>query len=100
MVVQHDRIRAGLLAYPPGDVVGEHAHLESDEVFHIISGSARFVIDDQPLHVGAGDLLHVGAGERHAIHVTGDVPLVMLAAVSPNRDDAWVAAQQRADADA
>jgi quercetin dioxygenase-like cupin family protein len=89
MVVQHERIRAGLLGYAAGAVVGLHAHLQSDEVFHLLSGAATFVVDGVPHEVAAGDLLFVEAGERHEIRVH-DAPIVLLAAVAPNLDDAWI----------
>jgi quercetin dioxygenase-like cupin family protein len=92
MVVQGSSMRAGLLGYMAGDVVGEHAHRESDEVFLILSGDATFYVDDEPVTVTDGDLLYLTAGERHEIRV-GDRPLKLLAAVAPNLDDAWVADQ-------
>lgn len=94
MVVQESRLRAGLLGFAAGAVVGEHAHLESDEIFHVVEGRATFVVDDVPHETGPGDLLHVAAGERHEIRVH-DAPLVLLAVVAPNLDDAWVAQPAR-----
>lgn len=88
MVIQQARVRAGLLRYAAGDTVPEHAHRESDEIFFVVSGRPTFVIDGRPVAVERGSLLHVSAGEVHGI-VVGDEPLLLLAAVSPNLDDAW-----------
>lgn len=89
MVVQEGPLRAGVLALAAGAEIDEHAHLESSEVFHIVSGRAIFDIDDVPHELAPGDLLFVGAGERHGIRVHADEPLVMVIAVAPNLDDAW-----------
>lgn len=87
---QEPRLRAGTLAYAAGDTVGLHAHLESDEIFFVISGSAEFTIDGQAVELQEGDMLHAAGGERHAI-VAGSAGLVLLAVVAPNLDDAWIA---------
>jgi len=89
MLVFEDRVRSAFLGYAAGDSVHLHAHLESDEIFFVVSGSATFQIEGETVSVAAGDLLHVGAGEQHAILIP-DEPLVLLAVVAPNRDDAWV----------
>lgn len=88
MVIQEPRVRAGLVRYAAGDTVPEHAHRESDEVFFVVSGSPTFVINGRQVPVERGSLLHVSAGETHGIDV-GSEPLLLLAAVSPNIDDAW-----------
>ena len=88
MVVQQARVRAGLLRYAAGDTVPEHAHRESDEVFYVVSGHPTFVIDGRPIVVEPGSLMHVSAGEVHGI-VVGEEPLLLMAVVSPNLDDAW-----------
>jgi quercetin dioxygenase-like cupin family protein len=90
MVVQHGHIRAGVLGFAAGTDVDDHAHLESGEVFHMLSGRATFRIDGKLHELGPGDLLFVAAGERHGIQIHQDEPVVMLVAVAPNLDDAWV----------
>jgi mannose-6-phosphate isomerase-like protein (cupin superfamily) len=89
MLVFENGIRSAFLGYAAGDSVHLHAHLESDEVFFVVSGSATFQVEEESFEVGRGDFLHVAAGERHAILVPNE-PLVLLAVVAPNRDDAWV----------
>lgn len=89
MLVLEERVRSAFLGYAPGDSVHLHAHLESDEVFFVVSGSAELDVAGEVVAAAAGDLLHVGAGELHAIRVGVD-GLVLLAVVAPNRDDAWV----------
>lgn len=89
MLVFDERVRSAFLGYAPGDSVHLHAHLESDEVFFVVSGSAEFHVAGEAVATAAGDLLHVGAGELHEIRI-GDDGLVLLAVVAPNLEDAWV----------
>jgi quercetin dioxygenase-like cupin family protein len=58
----------------------------------MLSGRATFRINGEPYEAGPGDLLFVPAGERHGIQIHDDEPVVMLVAVAPNLDDAWVPA--------
>lgn len=89
MLVSEARVRSAFLGYAPGDSVHLHAHLESDEVFFVVSGSAEFDVAGEVVSAAAGDLLHVLAGELHAIRIGAD-GLVLLAVIAPNLDDAWV----------
>jgi mannose-6-phosphate isomerase-like protein (cupin superfamily) len=94
MVVNESRLRTAMLGYAPGDRVHLHAHLDSDEIFYVVAGHARFVVDDRTIEAAPGDLLHIRAGGRHAFWVH-DEPLVLLAVVAPNLDDAWVPDEER-----
>lgn len=89
MECQERRLRAGTLAYAAGDTVRLHAHLESDEIFFVVSGSGQFTVDGQDVEMHEGDMLHAAAGELHAI-TAGPGGLVLLAIVAPNLDDAWM----------
>jgi quercetin dioxygenase-like cupin family protein len=89
MECQEARLRAGTLAYAAGDTVGLHAHMRSDEIFFVVSGSAQFTVDGEEVEMQEGDMLHAGAGERHAI-AAGPDGLVLFVVVAPNLDDAWM----------
>jgi mannose-6-phosphate isomerase-like protein (cupin superfamily) len=53
------------LVEPEGAVPFEHIHLNQDEIFHVISGQVRLVIDGKE-HLGrAGDSITVPKGKRH-----------------------------------
>jgi mannose-6-phosphate isomerase-like protein (cupin superfamily) len=89
MVVQSERIRSGTLSFAPNDRVQEHAHQNSDEVFYIISGTGRIVVEGDVVEVSSGDLIFIPSGDRHAILVddAAHEPLVMFAAHTPNLAD-------------
>lgn len=88
IVVQEERLRSGTLSFAQNDFVEEHAHLKSDEVFYVISGTGRITVEGEIFDVGSGDLLFIAAGERHAIRVgESNEPFVLFACVAPNSKD-------------
>ena len=88
MVIQEERLRSGTLSFAPDELVPEHTHTESDEIYYVISGSARIMIEGDIFDAARGDLFFIAAGERHAIRVTGSASesFVLLAFVAPNHD--------------
>ena len=88
MVVQEKRLRSGTLSFAPDELVPEHMHGESDEIYYVISGSASIMIAEHIFDANPGDLFFIAAGERHAIHVAGppSEAFVILAFVAPNLD--------------
>jgi quercetin dioxygenase-like cupin family protein len=88
MVVEEKRLRSGTLSFAPNELVPEHTHGDSDEIYYVISGSARILIEEEIFDAVHGDLFFIAAGERHAIRVSGssDQSFVILAFVAPNHD--------------
>ena len=69
------------LTLPPGASIGEHAHVEEDEVYLILSGSGVVQEQDGSRRVNAGDAVLTGRGGVHAIANDGAEPLVIAAFV-------------------
>jgi quercetin dioxygenase-like cupin family protein len=88
IILSETRLRSGLLSLPPNQTVPAHRHTDSDEIFFIISGTGHFWGAGDVSEVRSGDVVHVPAGESHAILAGSSEPLVFLTAVAPNRDDA------------
>lgn len=86
-LVETPRIRSYMIGFGPGEVVDRHAHLESDELFVVMAGSALFTVEGRrEVGVAAGDALVVPAGAMHGL-VVGDDGLTLLAVVAPNVND-------------
>ncbi|MCD7836952.1 MAG: cupin domain-containing protein [Lachnospiraceae bacterium] len=51
----------------PGHSMNYHSHRHRDEVWTVISGSGRTVVDGMEQHVKAGDVITMQAGCRHTI---------------------------------
>jgi lysophospholipase L1-like esterase/quercetin dioxygenase-like cupin family protein len=62
---------------PPGAGIGLHRH-DKDEIYYVLSGQGRYVLDGAVHAVGPGDALLTRAGSSHALHQTGDADLVIL----------------------
>ncbi|MDR0403812.1 MAG: cupin domain-containing protein [Treponema sp.] len=69
------------LSLPPGASIGKHRHDAETEYFMVVSGSG--VTDDNGVEtpVSAGDSIITGGGAYHSVKNTGDVPLVLHAAI-------------------
>jgi lysophospholipase L1-like esterase/mannose-6-phosphate isomerase-like protein (cupin superfamily) len=60
-----------------GAGIGLHQH-HKDEIYYVLSGSGRYVLDGQQREVGPGDAMLTRPGSSHAIHQTGEEDLVLL----------------------
>lgn len=94
MVVDGPRLRFGAISFPPSSAIAEHQHLDSDEVYFVLSGSASISIEDEVFEAKPFDLLLIHARKRHSITVAASAtePFVILAGVAPNLDDAVLSA--------
>jgi lysophospholipase L1-like esterase/mannose-6-phosphate isomerase-like protein (cupin superfamily) len=62
---------------PPGAGIGLHRHTH-DEIYYVLSGQGRYVLDGEAYDVGPGDALLTRTGSSHALHQTGEADLVIL----------------------
>lgn len=65
----------------PGYSIGYHVHENETELFYFASGSGRVNDNGQWIDISAGDAMSTPNGNGHAVENTGDVPLVLLAAI-------------------
>ena len=57
---------------------------DEDEVYIVLSGSARMRLDQEERAVGPGSLLYVGATTEHSFfHIEQDMTLLVIFAASP-----------------
>lgn len=68
---------------PPGFAPPLHRHLEEDELFYVLSGTAEFRCDGEALSAGPGDFVHLPVGLPHTFIVGGDEPLRTLQITTP-----------------
>ena len=54
---------------PFGDSPPLHRHIDEDEIFHIVAGTLRFVVDGEELTAGAGDTLRGPKNIPHTYRV-------------------------------
>jgi mannose-6-phosphate isomerase-like protein (cupin superfamily) len=68
---------------PPGFAPPLHRHLEEDEAFYVLSGTARFHCDGQTFHAGPGDFILLPVSRPHTFVVGPDEPLRALQISTP-----------------
>ncbi|HUF76662.1 MAG TPA: cupin domain-containing protein [Longimicrobiales bacterium] len=82
-IFQSDRLLVGLNCFEPGQEHRLHTHEGMDKVYHVLSGTGRFVLEGRELDMEAGMMLVAPEGVGHGIRNTGDERLVVLAILAP-----------------
>ncbi len=72
---------------PVGGATTEHYHRTSEELYLVIAGQGRLVIDGEEQLIGEGDCALIPPGQRHKVFNVGDGPLRILCACSPAYSD-------------
>ncbi len=73
----------GKMALEPGASIGLHSHNTDEEIYVILSGKGIYTDDDGSEHeVGPGDVTLTMRGQRHALAVSQDGPLTMMALIA------------------
>ena len=67
----------------PGSQQSLHAHPDSEQVYVIVAGRGRMIVDGEQQHVGTGTMVLIPPGAQHAIHNPGSEELVYVTATSP-----------------
>ena len=70
-----------LMRLSPGHEVGRHRHEGDGEVFYILSGHGRYLLEGELVDVEAGDVLFVDDGEEHYMVNSGTEDLEYFAVV-------------------
>jgi mannose-6-phosphate isomerase-like protein (cupin superfamily) len=71
-------LSAGLYVLQTGEADLQTPHKE-DEIYVVVSGTARFVASGEPVEVGPGTVLFVPAHERHRFEeIDGPLRLVVV----------------------
>ncbi|WP_141577651.1 cupin domain-containing protein [Actinomadura sp. WMMA1423] len=69
---------------PAGFAPPLHRHLEEDEMFYVLSGTARFLCDGEELTARPGDFVLLPVGLPHTFVVGSDEPLRCLQITTPS----------------
>ncbi|WBC17167.1 cupin domain-containing protein [Micromonospora sp. WMMA1998] len=78
-----DRLTVAEFVNPPGFAPPLHRHQVEDEMFYVLSGTARFHCDGQSLTAGPGDFVLLPVGLAHSFVVGPDEPLRALQITTP-----------------
>ena len=81
-----------MVAIAPGDMIPDHVHQTSVEVYTVLDGACRLVINGGTHILTAGDMFLTQPGDVHRLYNDGDTPfrlLVFKTNASP-QDTFWV----------
>ncbi|PYS93204.1 MAG: hypothetical protein DMF64_05845 [Acidobacteria bacterium] len=73
---------------PPGAAVARHHHLETEEVYYILSGQGQMTVGCEERAVTTGDAIFIPRETSHTLANTGTEPLVLLLVCGPAYDRA------------
>ena len=73
----------GKITVSPGDGSPRHYHAKTEEIYYIMSGSGKMVIDGKTFSVKKGHSILVPKGARHELANTGRGKLVYICVDSP-----------------
>lgn len=68
---------------PAGTRTLLHRHGETEEIYHVTSGSGRMTLGGESFEVGPGDSVLIPPATAHCIEATGTTPLRILCCCSP-----------------
>jgi mannose-6-phosphate isomerase-like protein (cupin superfamily) len=68
---------------PVGASVPRHHHLETEEIYYILSGTGRMTVGDDAREVAAGDAVFIPRAQTHALENTGQEPITLLLICGP-----------------
>jgi quercetin dioxygenase-like cupin family protein len=68
-------VAMGIEDFDVGGGTPDHAHPHSDEIFFVISGNGRIVVEGQASDVGPGDAIWIPRGLRHQLLNNGTTVL-------------------------
>ena len=78
-----------IIRIKPHDVVADHFHKRTTEIFYGLSGSGTFIINGNEIIFAKGDLLICEQGEIHATRNPHNENWEYLAVKSDNKDDTY-----------
>jgi mannose-6-phosphate isomerase-like protein (cupin superfamily) len=67
----------------PGRSTEEHYHIQTEEIYYILSGSGQMIINGERHDVGKHNGIAILPGARHRITNTGKVDLIFLCCCAP-----------------
>ena len=83
-LVVHPEIRGRFMRMEPGSAARMHSHDLGGEVFLVLEGRCEFLVEDERVTCGPGQLIYVEPRLKHTLHAAGDDPCVIYLSVTPH----------------
>jgi mannose-6-phosphate isomerase-like protein (cupin superfamily) len=72
---------------PPGGATTAHYHRLSEELYLVVSGRGRLILDGEERELEEGDCALIPPGATHKLHNSGSDPLRIVCACAPPYSD-------------
>ena len=82
-----DTLSLGLYVLPEGDTDPQQPHTE-DEIYYVVSGTARIQVGDEDQEVKAGSVIFVETGVPHRFHSITETLILLVVFAPPRRSRA------------
>jgi quercetin dioxygenase-like cupin family protein len=83
-VVVQPEIRARFMRMNPAPAGRMHSHDLGGEIFLVLEGQCEFLIEDEAVTCGPGELIYVPPLLKHTLHAVGDKPCTVYLSVTPH----------------
>lgn len=77
-----ERLLVGLNCFEPGQAQAVHTHADADKFYVVLSGKANFVVGEQIVAAGPGDLIPAPAGVPHGVERADERTVVLVCIAS------------------
>ena len=80
---QHPQASVGLVRFPPGGVIGLHAHPREIETIYCLAGKGVFTLDGQTFTFSPGQIVAAPAGVEHGLRNDDSEDLLIITFFTP-----------------
>lgn len=74
----------GVNCLDPGQSQAPHQHEDQDKFYYVVSGTGRFLLDEEQRVAAEGDVVWAPAGVMHGVTNPGDERLTLLVGIAPS----------------
>jgi quercetin dioxygenase-like cupin family protein len=78
-----ERLMLGLNCLEPGQVQKVHTHAGQDKFYYVLEGEGEFVVGDETVNCGTGQVVWAPAEVLHGVSNRGNEQLVVLVGIAP-----------------
>jgi len=83
-LVVHPEIRGRFMRMEPAPAGRMHSHDLGGEIFLVLEGQCEFLVEDERVTCGPGQLIYVEPLLKHTLHAVGDAPCIVYLSVTPH----------------
>lgn len=83
-LIVHSEIRGRFMRMEPAPAGRMHSHDLGGEIFLVLEGQCEFLVEDERVTCGPGQLIYVEPPLKHTLHAVGDGPCVVYLSVTPH----------------